>query len=108
MFRKLGDEAAKKLTTFKPQEMANAAWAIGRSKLPLCNFFEALQRRLQSFEHRPEGLTDFGPQHLAMMLCAIGNIFPAGKGGDSADGSSTSSDDEDRGSSVLLPLTRIE
>jgi len=76
LFTKLGDQAAQKLHSFKAQEAANAAWAFGRASLSHLKFFSALEDRLRVWEVSPSGLSQFEPQHMAMIIGAVSTLYP--------------------------------
>eukprot|EP00927_Polykrikos_kofoidii_P033376 TRINITY_DN28222_c0_g1_i1.p1 TRINITY_DN28222_c0_g1~~TRINITY_DN28222_c0_g1_i1.p1 ORF type:complete len:953 (-),score=154.54 TRINITY_DN28222_c0_g1_i1:257-3115(-) len=84
LFNKLGVEAANKLDRFRAQEAANAAWAFGRVGVSNLQFFEALEKLLRDRIARLGGLSDYAPQHLAMVIGSASLLYPANS---STDGS---------------------
>jgi len=79
---KLGDIAARRLDSFKPQEMAYIAWAFGKMEMPHPDFFENLNLDLKTRAAGPDGLSKFEPKYIIMVISAVAGFFTMGDGGE--------------------------
>merc|ERR1719261_353816 len=75
LFNVMGHQAVRKLPSFKAQEAANVAWAFGRAKIVHTDLFTKLEEHLRLCQART-GLSDFAPQHLAMIIGACSQLYP--------------------------------